>query len=329
MRIFSSRHFSSLYLQMLKDYLSLSLPIVSSRLGPVRDIGPAVFEMAEDGNRLSILKKRKFNPFFALAEASWVLAGRRDVHALETFISDMSKYSDDGVTLHGAYGFRLRKKYQRDQLERAVDLLRVDTASRRAVVTLWDIDDLGSTSKDVPCNVIFFVKVRSGKVDLTVCNRSNDLYLGVPYDVFTFSVIQRYLAGKLGLPVGSQTHFTDSLHVYPSNEKDIQTIVDANREEQVHLLMGTLPCLDLDSYSQADHLWLIESPTELVSEENNALRLRNSFVNWLAGRRKEALANLPVADGGYAAALWYMEIKGMNRNLFPEWILKLETLNGG
>ena len=329
MRVFSNQHFTALYFQMLTEYLRSNLPVVDSRLGPVRDMGPTVFEMGQDGNRLLVLKERGFNPFFALAEASWVLAGTRDVKLLETFVSKMSKYSDDGVTLHGAYGFRMRKKYHTDQLERAISLLRDDPNSRRVVVTLWDIDDLGSNSKDLPCNVMFFVKVRSSRLDLTVCNRSNDLYLGVPYDVLTFNVIQRYLAGKLKLSIGTQVHFTDSLHVYLANDKDVKKIVAVNKKQQLDSLMDALPCLDLDGYSQSDHLSLIHSATEPAPEENSALTLRNSFVRWLKGHRKEALMSLPATDGGYAAALWYIQTKGSDLSLFPEWILKLETLRGG
>jgi len=233
MKMYQDCHFSKLYLEALTDYLSMSPPVVPSRLGPVRDIGPAILEMDQDGNRVLILKRRRLNPFFALAEASWVLAGRRDAHPLSIFISRISDLSDDGVILHGAYGFRIRHRYGQDQLEMAIKLLREDVTSRRVAINLWDVEDLGSTSKDLPCNVMLFIKVREGKLCLTVCNRSNDLYLGVPYDVVTFSIIQRYIAGKLGLPVEAQVHFTDSLHVYESDRENIEKIANTNRMEDI------------------------------------------------------------------------------------------------
>lgn len=56
--------------------------------------------------------------------------------------------------------------------------------------------------------------IREGKLNLIVCMRSNDIYLGFPYDIFNFSMFQEYIAGKLGVKLGEYIHVVGSLHYY-------------------------------------------------------------------------------------------------------------------
>jgi len=70
-------------------------------------------------------------------------------------------------------------------------------------------------------------------LDLTVINRSNDLYLGVPYNVFTFGLLQKYLAANLSVEIGSQRHFTDSLHLYVKDVPKSDAVLRANQLGEV------------------------------------------------------------------------------------------------
>src|SRR2546422_1067872 len=79
-----------------------------------------------DVNRVCLLKGRRFNPFFGLAEASWVLAGLNVLEPLRFFLATIEEYSDDGMTLNGAYGYRMRKALGMDQLEEVIRILKND-----------------------------------------------------------------------------------------------------------------------------------------------------------------------------------------------------------
>lgn len=126
---------------------------------------------------------RDANPFFHVYEALWILSGGNDVTRPAYYAKQIREYSDDGLTLAGAYGWRMRHAFGRDQLSDVIDLLARDPDTRRAVITLYDPrHDLpfgASNSRDVPCNTTIYFKQYDGILDMTVCNRSNDAVWGV------------------------------------------------------------------------------------------------------------------------------------------------------
>lgn len=157
---------------------------------------------------------RDANPFFHLAESLWIIGGRDDVSFLTKFNSKMGEYSDDGKVFHGAYGARIK-----EQLPLVIDILRRDPDSRRAVLQIWDWPrDLGVATNDAPCNTLLFLKIRQGALNIHVANRSNDLLWGMMgANVVQFSMLQEYIAEKLGVTVGTYHQTTDSMHAYTDN----------------------------------------------------------------------------------------------------------------
>jgi thymidylate synthase len=181
---------------------------------------------------------RDANPFFhLLGDALWVLAGRNDLAWPAQFNSKFAQYSDDGQTVRGsAYGYRWRQWFGWDQLQAIIKELKANPASRRCVLTMWDAGccsvncaagnesdyeqqgDFGAAllgSKDVPCNTHAYVDVRDGKLNLTVCNRSNDIWFGCyGANAVHFSMLQEYLAAHLGVAVGTYYQVSNNYHLY-------------------------------------------------------------------------------------------------------------------
>lgn len=159
---------------------------------------------------------RIINPAFAVAEAVWILSGSDDPWIYE-FNRALTLYADDGV-LRGAYGPRLRRwNGAVDQLDKVRRQLLEDPDSRRAVVTLYDPQRDHSDHRDVPCTLAYRFFLRNGRLVMHTTMRSQDLWLGFPYDVFTATLIQELLAGWLGAAVGEYHHHVDSLHLYAQN----------------------------------------------------------------------------------------------------------------
>lgn len=171
------------------------------------------------------------NPGFAVVEVIWTLAGRRDSAFLNNWNPNLPKYAGCGDTYHGAYGFRLRNHFLLDQLETAYRALKHNPDSRQVVLQIWDAaadlpDANGSPrAEDIPCNVCALVKVRNGRLEWTQVIRSNDFFLGFPYNVVQFTCIQEVMAGWLGIEPGPYCHFADSLHLY---EKDLSKIFESS-----------------------------------------------------------------------------------------------------
>lgn len=154
-----------------------------------------------------------YRPAIGVAEGLCLIAGVADP-ALMTRVSRAFTGFTDGGAFHGAYGPRLRF-----QLPRIIDRLQDDEDTRQAVVTIWDPLYDGASSeqeppRDLPCTVYLNFRVRNGQLTLKTHMRSNDLWLGFPYDVFQFTLLQRTVAYLLGVEAGPYVHHVDSLHLY-------------------------------------------------------------------------------------------------------------------
>lgn len=178
--------------------------------------GPVITEYLDPMRRVLFSETRDANPFFHLFEALWILAGRDDVGFLSYFNARMKDYSDDGVKFNAPYGHRLRNHpFVGDQLHKVVDILKGDPDSRRAVATIWYPDKDLRDSKDVPCNDMVMFKIRDGKLNMTVKNRSNDILWGAyGANAVQFAFILEYVASALGVPPGKYYQVSDSYHVY-------------------------------------------------------------------------------------------------------------------
>ena len=101
----------------------------------------------------------------------------------------------------------------------AMKILTENPNTRQVVMEIWNPNfDLGYKTKDIPCNDIVMLKIRDGKLITTIGNRSNDLHLGLPTNVFQFSFLTELIGGALGIELGTQTHNSQSLHIYSWNK---------------------------------------------------------------------------------------------------------------
>lgn len=219
--------------QLFDDGRQSSLPVSkrTSRNGLVLVIDePVTITYTHPMERVLFNSVRDANPFFHLYEALWMLAGRNDVASLAHYNSRISEFSDDGETFNGAYGFRwrcYRGDPDHDQLDVLVNHLKADPTSRRAVLSMWNVEDdllKVDSSKDVCCNLNVIFSLADGRersaikgpfLDMTVTNRSNDLMWGMlGSDYVHFTILHEYMAARLGVQVGLYHHFSNNLHVY-------------------------------------------------------------------------------------------------------------------
>jgi thymidylate synthase len=190
---------------------------VASRVGTAWEHPEPVATVLErPAERVLFWPERDANPVFHILETLHMIAGRNDVEWLAAYNSRMREYSDDGMTFHGAYGYRWRYQFGVDQLDVIVDMLRRDPASRRVVLQMWHAPlDLGTSTKDTPCNDLVMYKIRDGALLATVCCRSNDIIWGAyGANAVHFSFLQEYLAARIGVRVGAMSTLSDSFHAY-------------------------------------------------------------------------------------------------------------------
>lgn len=181
--------------------------------------GPVVTEYACPCERVLFSLVRRANPFFHLMESLWMLSGRNDIGFPCMFNKRFVAYSDDGVLQHGAYGYRWRNAFGADQLDWIVGELETRPTSRRAVLAMWDgsADPImvRKNGVDVPCNTHAYFDIQNGRLNMTVCCRSNDVIWGAyGANAVHFSVLQEYLAARIGVAVGVYRQVSNNFHVY-------------------------------------------------------------------------------------------------------------------
>lgn len=163
------------------------------------------------------LEERKLSTKFLGGEAYWILSGDNRVETIAPYNKNIVNYSDDGQTFFGAYGPRILS-----QLDYVVDKLKSDADTRQAVLTIWRENP--PETKDVPCTVAVHFMIRDHKLNCHVYMRSNDLWLGFPYDVFNFSMLSHLVCCRLNAFVvenggviiepGMLYHTASSRHIY-------------------------------------------------------------------------------------------------------------------
>ena len=160
------------------------------------------------------VKGREFRDVIGVLEGL-SLVGETSVP--ELFTDRVKKFADfmDGHIMWGAYGARTHGQFQD-----IVELLTRDPDSRQAVITFFDGKrDLNRAKRDIPCTISGQFFLRDGgedyrSLDLGISMRSNDLWLGTPYDLVQFSILQAAMAQALGARVGYYYHRAGSLHLY-------------------------------------------------------------------------------------------------------------------
>jgi thymidylate synthase len=181
-------------------------------------------------NRIISNDARKFSYKFAMAEFIWIMSGQCNLEMIGTYNKRIREFSDDGCTLHGAYGPRLRhwslQHGDVDQLENCFQRLRKDLYTRQASIVILDpAIDFTTPTKDVPCNNYLQFLYRENKLDLVVYVRSNDLYLGFPYDIFEWTMLQEIFAKALNVELGQYHHLVGSLHIYTQDFEKFNKII--------------------------------------------------------------------------------------------------------
>lgn len=182
---------------------------------------------------------RNDNVFGIIGECLWVLSGDDGIEDWMTkMVPRADLFSDDGERWRGAYS---RRVHSYNQLQSVVDRLKRDNSTRQAVLSIYDpsrdsdvglANEIGSVhTADMICNTTLYFDVVDGKLDITVCNRANDVIWGMcNVNLPEFSLIQEVVAKMVGLEVGTYTLFTNNMHYYTQIPVVMKQISDIRKE---------------------------------------------------------------------------------------------------
>jgi thymidylate synthase len=192
--------------------------------GPATELIGALLEVTNPRARLSRTETRG-KLFSSLGELCWYLAKSKDLSFISYYIPQYKEYAD-GSEIFGGYGPRLFDWRGLNQFKNVRGILTGKPDSRQAVIQLFDAPDILYEHKDVPCTCTLQFMLRHGKLHMFANMRSNDVFLGLPHDVFCFTMLQEVMARSLAAELGTYKHAIGSLHLYDTNIGAAQQFLD-------------------------------------------------------------------------------------------------------
>jgi thymidylate synthase len=252
---------------------------------------------------------RVLNPAFAVAEALWIMSGSNDSWIF-TYNRSLERYADDGQ-LQGAYGPRMRNwRGEVDQLDHVRRLLLRDPDSRQAVIQLYDPQRDTRGHRDVPCTLNYRFFIRRGRLDMHITMRSNDVWLGLPYDLFTATLLQEVMAGWLGVELGIYHHHVDSLHLYAQHDQAAIELAASTVTPSPLMAALSAPADEFTEFLTAVVAGTLNADTDAGTPWREMASTLASYRHWSAGDRPTARALALNIGGDLGDALrgWYAHL---------------------
>lgn len=207
--------------------------------------------------------------FSALGELLWYLSGSNEMEHIAYYLKKYRDEAEDDGTVWGAYGPRLLRLHDRhNQMHNVCELLKINRTSRRAVVQLFDGNDIANPQllecrkKEIPCTCTLQFLVRKDRLHMFTSMRSNDAYFGLQHDVFAFTMMQELVARSVGVELGSYHHFVGSLHLYDRDFQAAGRFLDEGW--QANLPMPPMP--NGDQWGNVEKLITVEKRIRLSND---------------------------------------------------------------
>ena len=165
------------------------------------------------------LTTKKLHLKSIIHELLWFLAGDTNVKYLqENGVRIWNEWADEDGNLGHIYGYQWRswpdyKGGHIDQISEVVETLKKNPDSRRIIVNAWNVADIENMNLP-PCHAMFQFYVADGRLSLQLYQRSADCFLGVPFNIASYSLLLQMMAQVTGLKAGDFVHTLGDAHLY-------------------------------------------------------------------------------------------------------------------
>ena len=176
----------------------------------------ARFDLRE---RFPLLTTKKLHLKSIIHELLWFLQGDTNVRLLnEKGVTIWDEWADENGDLGPIYGAQWVRWRGADgppinQIDGVITEIKRNPQSRRLIVDAWNVGDLEKMALP-PCHVLFQFYVRDDELSCQLYQRSADLFLGVPFNLASYSLLAMMVAQVCGLQPGEFIHTFGDLHLY-------------------------------------------------------------------------------------------------------------------
>lgn len=160
-------------------------------------------------------------------ELLWFLKGETNIKYLtDNGVRIWNEWADENGDLGPVYGKQWRSWGKPDgevidQIKVAIDQIKNNPDSRRIIVSAWNVGELDQMAL-APCHAFFQFYVNDGKLSLQLYQRSADIFLGVPFNIASYALLQMMVAQVCDLKVGDFVHTFGDAHIYTNHFEQVQ-----------------------------------------------------------------------------------------------------------
>jgi thymidylate synthase len=161
-------------------------------------------------------------------ELLWFLRGETNIAYLKDHgVSIWDEWADEQGELGPVYGSQWRSwpapnGEHIDQIAGVVDGIKRNPDSRRHIVSAWNVAEIERMALP-PCHLLFQFYVADGRLSCQLYQRSADLFLGVPFNIASYSLLTLMMAQVLGLEPGEFVHTLGDAHLYVNHLEQVET----------------------------------------------------------------------------------------------------------
>lgn len=190
-----------------------------------------------------LVTTKKIHLKSVIHELLWFLKGDTNVKYLQdNGVRIWNEWADENGDLGHIYGYQWRswpdyKGGHIDQIAEAIDTIKNNPDSRRIIVSAWNVADIPNMNLP-PCHAFFQFYVSNGKLSLQLYQRSADIFLGVPFNIASYALLQMMVAQVCDLEVGDFVHTLGDAHIYSNHIDQVK--------EQISREVRALPKMKLN-----------------------------------------------------------------------------------
>ena len=178
-------------------------------------------------------------------ELLWFLKGDSNIKYLkDNGVSIWDEWADENGELGPVYGVQWRNWTGRDenvdQIAELIKTIKTNPDSRRMIVTAWNVAEIHKMALP-PCHMMFQVYVANGKLSCQLYQRSCDIFLGVPFNIASYSLLTHMLAQQCDLEVGDFVWTGGDCHIYSNHYEQVELQLSREPRDYPQLKINRRP----------------------------------------------------------------------------------------
>lgn len=183
------------------------------------------FDVSKESFPAVTTKKLAFYPM--VVELLWFLRGDTNVKWLKDRKCNIwNEWADSNGDLGPVYGAQWREWFDHegrshDQIKKVIKEIKLDPQSRRHIVSGWNVAEIEDMALP-PCHAFFQFTVIGNKLNLHLTQRSGDMFLGVPFNIASYSLLLLMIAEECNLEPGELIHTINHAHIYKNHVEQVK-----------------------------------------------------------------------------------------------------------